>query len=87
MTRKSVKPRKLNAVDQIMAEVINYGGIACPRGVAYQHALECAKSKGASNPARCADLCTMIARHVALSSEEASRLIPLEYARAHGLLD
>lgn len=78
--------KRRNIVDEVMNEIINYGGIAARRGDAYLHALACAKAKGADKRSapRCADYATMMKQ--AISSEEAACLIPWAEAKQRGLI-
>ena len=65
-----------NILDEIMAEMINYGGMAATRGEAYQWSFDCAKSKGADDrsAARCADQSALCSHAVTLTPEQAARL-------------
>ena len=66
-----------NAVQEIMDEIIDYGGVATPRGTAWLHARDCALSKGADerSAAKCADWAALSGKCKALTPEEAAGLI------------
>lgn len=84
--------KRKTIVDNLMAEVISYGGIAATRIQAYEHALACCMSRLEGEPdqerrARLgADQFAFGSRAKALSADEAACLIPWDYAVAHNLL-
>ena len=68
-------------MDELMAELINYGGIAAPRSAVYAHALSATGSE------RAADMFAFGFRATALTDGQAAGLISYAEALAHGLLE
>lgn len=78
-----MKNKRTKFMDDLMNEVINYGGVAAKRCDVYQHALDaCLSRLGPKEPDRdkrakaVADLFAFGPRAEALTPEEASKLIP-----------
>jgi hypothetical protein len=63
-------------LDELMSEMIQYGGMAATRAEAYQWSFDCAISKGAdrSTADRCAQQSAFGLRTVTLTSQEVSAL-------------
>ena len=71
-------------MDELMAEIINYGGVAVPRSFAYKHALRVTGSE------KCADWFAfggIVCNAKQLTPGEAARLIPLDVAVAAGVFN
>lgn len=85
--------RKQTLFEKVAREVINYGGIAATRIQAYEHALACCLSRlGSSEPNReqrarhGAELFAFGSRAVAITAEQAARLIQWDAAVAAGIV-
>jgi hypothetical protein len=81
-----------NLMAELMAETINYGGIAATREQVYDHALRCARSRLTGEPDAerramlAADQFAFGRQAVALAPDDVARRIPWETAVAAGLL-
>ncbi len=70
--------KKKTAVDKLMAETINYGGMAATREQAYFHALQAARRPGIEidRVKKAAELFAFGPRAKSIGPEEAEKLLP-----------